>query len=212
MLAEKGCEQRIICGCHPGNRICYIRKESSISLHNWKDFLLIMWARFFFPSIKSNWNNISCCAKAEQWGIVQEKLAGRAVVKSMTDSAVILAVPLPHMEQILVDARSIRTTSLLTLLGMHRMLWCLWTGEILPSSLPAHQEPFNHYLHLGHFKDADEPHGNYYCSFQVLKYISFQWLSATHVITELTNSKPYQCGASAQKCFSECAKPPYYRI
>lgn len=130
----------------------------------------------------------------------------------MTDSAVILAVPLPHMEQILVDARSIRTTSLLTLLGMHRMLWCLWTGEILPSSLPAHQEPFNHYLHLGHFKDADEPHGNYYCSFQVLKYISFQWLSATHVITELINSKPYQCGAPAQKCFSECAKPPYYRI
>lgn len=100
-------------------------------------------------------------------------------MKSMTDSAVILAVPLPHMEQILVDARSIRTTSLLTLLGMHRMLWCLCTGEILPSSLPAHQEPFNHYLHLGHFKDADEPHGNYYCSFQVLKYISFQWLSAT---------------------------------
>lgn len=32
------------------------------------------------------------------------------------------------------------------------------------------------------------------------------------VITELTNSKPYQCGAPAQKCFSECAKPPYYRI
>lgn len=72
MLAEKDCEQRIIGSCHPGNRIYCISKESSISLHNWKDFLLIMWARFFFlPSIKSMWNNVSCCAKAEQCGVVQ---------------------------------------------------------------------------------------------------------------------------------------------
>lgn len=72
MLAERGCEQRIIGSCHPGNRIYCISKESSISLHNWKDFLLITWARiFFFPSIKSIWNNASCCAKAEQCGVVQ---------------------------------------------------------------------------------------------------------------------------------------------
>lgn len=132
MLAERGCEQRIIGSCHPGNRIYCISKESSISLHNWKDFLLITWARIFFFQVLNPFG-IMFLAVPKLNSVVWCKEILRF---SMTDSA-----------------GSTRTISPLTLPAVHQMLTGVCEHPSLPS-LPAHQEPSNCYWYPGLFKDV----------------------------------------------------------
>lgn len=160
MLAEKDCEQRIIGSCHPGNRIYCISKESSISLHNWKDFLLIMWARFFFlPSIKSMWNNVSCCAKAEQCGVVQRNAQtqhDRFCCNFGCWSKHWQIQDLPEPSVPWLYQQCIRC-------------WQVFVNTHL--SLPAHQEPSNCFWYWQLLKDVDEHCSNNYCHSEAFKFV-----------------------------------------
>lgn len=111
---------------------------------------------------------------------------------------------LPQMEQRLLDPGSIRTTKPLTFLATHEMMMRVCEQD--HPFLPPHQKSFKPYLYLGCFKHAGELNGNYYCSFKA--FISLQWCSETHRINKFLATTIYP----SQKCFSKCAKPPYYRI
>lgn len=126
----------------------------------------------FYFFLKSTRSNISRCVKAEQWGVVQEKLAGLLWLKGLPRFHKDLAVLLPQKKQIIPG--SIRNKNPWTFLAMLE-IWvrvCEWEIPSLPSLHT--KDCSNCCLYPGLFKDADELHGNYHCSFKVFKFASLQ--------------------------------------
>lgn len=94
-------------------------------------------SKSFYFFLKSTRSNISCCAEAGQWGVVQQKLVGLLWLKGLPRFLKDMAVLLPQKEQIIPG--SIGTKNPWTFLMMREMLVRgLWTRK----TLPAHQGLF----------------------------------------------------------------------
>lgn len=107
--------------------------------------------------------------------MVQQKLVGLLCLKGLPRFLKDLAVLLLQKQQIIPG--SVRTKNPRTFLMMHEMLVRVCEQE--RASLHS-KDCSNHCLYPGLFKDADELHGNYHCSFKAFKFASLQQHSVTH--------------------------------